>query len=160
MENLELDSFVEYYIAKHGFKCWLDNFISRTRHSLFLDDCDCPILDAIKRRATIVYDEDVDANTYAKMCKFLVNYVRGEDESLYRSNMIDACAPTITVVLNGSIDLDWSGSKFSSSMVINIEKGGLRATFYADDDFGNECEGKIDMLNVNFKLIPVVECLK
>jgi len=63
--------------------------------------------------------------------------------------------PKITHGPEGSIDIIWEENDYR--LVINIEKGGEKASFYYDNgkNLSQFIEGSFDVDNCNFKLIPV-----
>ncbi len=95
-----------------------------------------------------INSESYSLETWVASVSFLLNYGK-EVYSEFRS-IIDI--PKIYPSTNGSIDIDWETDNYG--FLINIAKGGEKATYYADDKALQMTEGVFNPNQFNINLLP------
>jgi hypothetical protein len=89
-------------------------------------------------------------NAFDSMRSFLINYFKQVLKE-YRKTIV---LPSISPSSEGSIDLEWNQDKYS--ILINIDKTGNKATYYADDTKAEQKqEGQFDPNHFLLNLLPI-----
>lgn len=86
--------------------------------------------------------------TWNAVANFLINY----SKVLYEEYGCIIDFPKIYPSAKGSIDLDWETDSYG--ILINIEKNGTKATFFADDKKEQTIEGCFNPFHFNINLLP------
>ena len=100
-----------------------------------------------------VYDEEshkYDIHTWIVTIRFLLNY----SKVLYQDFNIEIDTPKIYPGPKGSIEILWEENNYK--LLINIEKKGEDALFYADNQSNNQAtEGHFKVKNFKMSLLPI-----
>jgi hypothetical protein len=92
--------------------------------------------------------ENYTQETFIATISFLINYAK----QIYLESKICIDIPKIYPSANGSIDIDWETGTYG--FLINIAKGGKKATYYADDKKLQMTEGMFNPNSFNINLLP------
>lgn len=129
----------------------------------FLPHSLLPIVESIKKSEYILNLpnnwDDEGSETYAYetwlgAVSFLLNYAL----EVFRKEGRVIDVPKIYPSMKGSIDIDWETPKYG--WLVNIEKSGLKATYFADNlQTKKELEGEFLTKDFNFYTSPIFQIL-
>lgn len=90
----------------------------------------------------------ISTKTWVTIVKFLIDY----STTIHKNYGYIIDTPKIYPSLNGSIDIDWETETYG--FMINFEKGGEKATYYADDKHSQMSQGVFNPKKTNFNILP------
>jgi len=160
------DSYLLDYGSRKSSYVAESNFKSRKSINVFLNgqiiaslpnDLDYLLFNIEKSKAILLLEDDwddegsekYDENTWVQAIKFLVDYAK----TLYFDFNIQVDIPKIYEGPKGSVDIIWEVEKYR--LVVNINKNGEDAAFYADNYKNQRTEGVFKIREYNRFLLPI-----